>query len=279
MEEKQYRPKWMTVLVNSFKKLLVYLHFFIANFREKSPVIAIGDSWFNLTFFNFNSIKKIDILDWLKKDGFNIVDCAIPGYKFEHEQVFKLYKYPVTKMAKQKKKCLVLLSLGGNDYIWDYVGKVIYLDDDGKVSIKREQLEGITNKFMTDMGLYIHDIAKTYIDNGGKSSDINIVIHGYAYPNALKDYFGAGGDGSLTKLFNKFGKITDEEINILTLLILDVFNEGLQNLKKINSTMHYVDLRGVLNKEDFFEDIHPSPKGYLKAARTIELYLKLNGID
>lgn len=237
-------------------------------FNRKSPtVIALGDSWFNLFYINFNFKKRIDTIDWLKKK-LNVIDIAIPDYRIEEENRNRLIGSPLkTCLKRNKKGVLILLSLGGNDFMSEIFKKEkLILSFFDKKLVKAE-----INVFLSRLISYIIFIRT---QAAAQNKQVEIMIHGYDYVNPTKDYFGLGGSGSITRAYKQIG-INDEQSKEIVNKIIDQYNKILKNFCKSNN-IHYVNLLGTLKEEDYMEDIHPTPAGYEKLANKIFDYIEKN---
>ena len=252
---------------------LVVFRYFLSSLKPHPKIIAVGDSWFSLLLFNWYKIRRVDALDWLKKYEFNIIDCAAPGYQLKTESYFKLYRCPLKLVVKKQKKVLVLLSLGGNDFAWKYLKKAVEVD--GKKSrLNKNEMMKYVNTFFIDMKKYIATFENDFYDDGGK--EIKFVIHGYDYVDSSKDYFGFGGDGSLSDMFKEWGITDHKVVDRIVHGFIDIFNNGLAMLANDMENVYHVDLRGTLERDDWFEDVHPTPRGYAKVAKVIDDYVVKN---
>lgn len=234
-------------LLFMFKRLAVYVQVAISNISRSNPVYVIGDSWANLTVFNFSG--EIDLIDWLRKIcPVPIIDAAIPGYTLKGEARHRLYRTVVRRSTHTPIK--IFLSLGGND-ILDHSGSYLIANYDMIVS-----------NALSNLRRLIADIL------GSRPGGIQIVIHGYDYVEAKTRTL--GWKGSLSSRFHGTG-LNDSQIDLFMRKVIDLYNSGLNATALLyHGHVHYADLRGtLLSSERWLEDIHPGPDGYRKLAERL----------
>jgi lysophospholipase L1-like esterase len=224
--------------------------------------------------FNFNFKKRIDTLDWLKHYGLNIIDCAIPGYRLETEMDFMLYKDILKKVLKKQKNCLILISLGGNDFINNFLLQSVE-GSGNNIKLNEEISEKYIKEYLVNYKKYIINIRDYFINNNG--DEIKFIIHGYDYVNASEKFFHFFGDGILTNLFKRINVVNNDTlINKIVCQFIDIYNKNIATIEKDIDNVYYIDIRGTLKKDEWIEDIHPTPEGYSKVAKKIFEYIMKN---
>ncbi len=255
----------------TYKLLVKRLMFLFSSIREDPMIIAIGDSWFNLTMGKWQSIFTVSILDWLKDHyGYNIFNMAIPGYTFTDEIKYKLFKYPINKVAKKQNKLIVLLSMGGNDVLFADIKHMVYKKNNEFV-INKKEIKKFVKKFTVSFYTYIKMIKKFYKHQGGEN--IKIIIHGYGYVN-LKD---GALNKNLSMVFKPYN-VPNDTANKSLRVFIDTLNSELKSLSNKDDCLEYIDLRKTVSKEEFLDDIHPNREAFKKIAekydKTISKHLK-----
>lgn len=238
-------------------------------FSKRPIVIAVGDSWFNLTIFDIT--VPVDTLDWLKRD-YTIVDAAVPGYQLSKEIDIKLYEPALKWLSDDQKKVLVLLSLMGNDLLWNHFNRIIVATSNIDARIDREYTRDVILELLADFDMYLAIMRDEFAAQGKK---IHVIVNGYDYVHTESKllFF----DGELTPKFEKHG-ITNEDIaNLLMNEIVDMFNDMLSMWADQREMVTYCDLRGTLHGDgDYLGDFHPTPAGYHKLAAKISDCIKMN---
>lgn len=201
---------------------------------------------------------------------FNVVDCAIPGYRLIDELKFKMFRQAADAMTG---KYVILLSFGGNDLTKDFDRFVIGNGKKAKINKK------LLKKFVTQ--IYFHYL-KFYLDlihyelrslnisstKAHIQSNTHFVIHGYDYfrPDVLEP------TGKLHERFEKLfteHQMSKEQAYALSREFVDVTNTQLKLFAGRMHNMTYLDLRDVLAEEEWAEAIHPTVGGYRKIAEKI----------
>ena len=222
-------------------------------------IIAVGDSWFNLTTGKWQSVFTVAIIDWLKDHyKYNIFNMAIPGYTFTDEIKYEMYRYPMQKIAKKQKQVILLLSMGGNDVMFADVKNMI-THKDGEYEIHKERIRKFVRVFTKSFNTYIKKVEKSFKLFGGQ--ELKILIHGYGYV-----HLDSGKENkNLASIFNRYN-IPIDVANKSLRMFIDIFNDELKELTRKNPKLEYVDLRKVVEDNEFMDDIHPTRDAYRKIA-------------
>lgn len=249
--------KKMSIIISTLKK----------TFFSKSPVvIAVGDSWMNLTVVNIDSLN-VDIIDWLRKFGINIVDAGIPGYKISEERKVKLYNSFLC--VTRQKNNLLIVSLGGNDLIWEHLNEIV------EANWSKQLMQALSEKVTDNLLFYLHNVSE---DFEAKNKNVIIIINGYDYLNVKANFF--GWEGSLSQRMQKKG-VNNQKAQVELRKFLNIYCDILKSkCENFNSSkIHFVDNRGILKEEDWWEDAHPSNKGFEKITKNLINYIEKNITD
>lgn len=249
-----------------YKILTRKIALLFASFRDDPIIVAVGDSWFNLTMGKWQSIFTVAIVDWLKHHfGYNVFNMAIPGYTFTDEIKYQLFKYPVGKVAKKQNKLIVLLSMGGNDVMFVDIKNMVYKKNNEFV-INEKEIRKFVRKFIYSFYTYLKMIKKFFNREGGEN--IKIVIHGYGYvhldPNKENK--------NLALIFDKYNVPIDIANKSLRVFI-DALNEEYKKLAEKSNYIHYLDFRKVVNDGEWLDDIHPTRNAFGKIAAKYDKFL------
>jgi len=248
-------------------------------------ILAEGDSWFEY------SILGRDIIDCLKSEmgeGVKIINLASPGDKLEDmiygnriKGVFGYLSFhekqqfeKLQSMVKKNNPKVILFSGGGNDF----AGRDLYSllkhresadKKDREISVVEDLLfKEHTESFIQDYlkNMYIK-LIKTV---EGLDEKIQIISHGYGYPN-INDPVEICGIKILyfnRKYFLQKGIINTAHQNEIIRYLIDLFNDMLKDLSLEYNNFQYIDLRDIVKDYELWEnDLHLNPEGFKKAAR------------
>ena len=249
-----------------YKLFTKKLSFLFASFRNDPIIVAVGDSWFNLTMGKWQSMFTVAIIDWLKDHyGYNVFNMAIPGYTFTDEIKYQLFKYPVTKVARKQNKLIVLLSMGGNDVMFVDIKNMVYKKNNEFV-INEKEISKFVRKFIYSFCTYLRMIKRFFNHEGGQY--IKIVIHGYGYVHldSKKE------NKNLSEMFTKYD-IPIDIANKSLRVFIDVLNYEYKKIAKKHKYVEYIDLRKLVDDDEFLDDIHPTREGFRKIAARYDKFL------
>lgn len=233
------------MIAKYIKKIQIFGDIIDSRKNPKRQSIFLGDSWSNLTLFNFFTY---DTIDWLKEMGMNLIDVGWPGYTISKELKLKMFEQAVNGIRKNQREVLIFVSLGGND--------MLAIPSDELLNQTSLSVERTLGRMM----LLIGNIKQYCFQKGIRPT---IVFHGYDYVHAEKETLGL--KGILTWRFGH--DQSDNQINDMMKKVLDKFNESGKFLAESLEDVHFVDLRGTLSGvNDMVEDIHPDKFGYKKIA-------------
>jgi len=233
-------------------------------------LVAEGDSWFDYP-------PGLDILDNLKREfGYKIYKVSEAGDTIENmafgteiRNNFSRRIPPLVEtldaIARHRPK-VFLLSGGGNDITGLRLESFINHKDSGLPLLRQSYAEYIL--------FTVFKIAYEYIIEQVWQIDpsIHIITHGYG--NSIPDGratinlpFGFKFIGPWLRPALAKKNITNPlEAEGLIASLIDMFNEMLQQLDQENQRFHYIDLRGLIQREDWVNELHLYNFAYRRVA-------------
>jgi lysophospholipase L1-like esterase len=242
-------------------------------------LVAEGDSWFDY-------LPELDILDNLKKEyGYNnlikisqagdTLDNMVYGTKFkpnwqpDEKQIVKT----LTAVTKYNPK-VFLFSGGGNDLAGIELDAFFnHADSQLPSLLRKDYLEYIM--FTVFKKSFLDLISKLHTIN----PDLHIICHGYGYPipdgRAVINLFDYRFIGPwLRPTFARKNISNDTIGRDLMKQLIDRFNDMLLQLDSEVDKFHYLDLRSIINDEDWVNELHLSSDGYKKVAGLFDSEIK-----
>jgi len=236
-------------------------------------IVAEGDSWFDYPF-------ELDVLDNLKRDwDYKIYRVAEAGDTLENmawgTDIRRNFSRRTPEIVETLDAVLrhspnvVLLSGGGNDIAGEELEGFLNHKDSGLPVICNQCVDHAFNSIFKNAYLYI---AQKIWDI---DASIHIIAHGYGY--AVPDgraVFNFPGDYRfigpwLRPAFAKKNITDPVEAETIMRQLIDVFNEMLDQLDSENQNFHYVNLRPVIDRSDWVNELHLSSDGYKRVAKKI----------
>jgi len=226
-------------------------------FPERVKIVAEGDSWFQHPLV-------LDIIDHLSK-LYSIYCVSAAGDKLRNylSQEKKNGEYFIDAIRTQK-PAIFLLSGGGNDILGSQFRD--FLVDQPDMSLppgqnpRRFLHEAIFEEITTLMQIYERML--THVEDNFES--LYVIMHGYDYPIKLDD----PKKGWLGKYMIEKG-ISRAEDRVQTIrLIMDTFNQKLQEVASKFRRARYLDVRNVVrykpaqNVDQWYDEIHPNNDGF-----------------
>ena len=221
-------------------------------FPDKPIVIAEGDSWF------LYPILVKDTIDYVM-EHWPVKSLAWAGDTLEN------YKKSgkLLKQVKKLKPKYVLLSGGGNDIIGPDIQKILKKNAKN-VTKPSDYLD--PEKYGPKMN-NLRSIYKYFFKKLSKADSVEkILVHGYDYVRADHATI-VTKDGWVNKYMEKKGikKATDR--TALIEYLIDQFNGLLKSLANdFPDKVVYIDGRGVVGKDEWYDEIHPNDAGFKKVA-------------
>lgn len=213
----------------------------ILNWNDSPIVVSEGDSW-------FQHPTETDIIDALS--------CLACGYKIRSlgaagDRISQMLQRPEFPDAiKEEDPDAFLFSGGGNDIVDEGLSKS--LRDSRKITIARECFK---EKQFHDELDRIAELYRSVYSKAQKAKDgIPMIVHGYAHPRPGKRYFGVleWGLGKTLKAKNVRKTLWSR----VAALAIDGFNQMLARLEEELPHLHYVDLRPLVGRRDFVDELH-----------------------
>jgi len=218
---------------------------------DKIRIITEGDSWFNYP------TKLQEVIDHIFND-FSIFSLGYAGdwlsniyQEQEYADAIRLYKPDI-----------FIISGGGNDLVGSGRLETIlnkYQEGDtAEELIRSDRFKSIIEDFRT-----IYKTIFTHLLE--EHPELNIICHGYDYPyldGKEKNWFG--------KPMKKKG-IKDRDLrNEIGKYLMDRFNEMLKELSLQFLNVHYIDVRGVVPRDEWKDELHPNNKGFKRIAEVFK---------
>ncbi len=219
--------------------------------HPKLPVIvAEGDSWFLFPFL----VK--DTLDYVM-EKYPLRSLAAAGDEIQN---YRASRQLLNEIEKERPK-YVLISGGGNDIIGPEIVNILkngmpeglkpsdYLND--TYHQKTKDIEGTYNYFFNR--IYEFDFVE------------QVFVHGYDYVRA--DHTNETiKNGWVNKYLIQKG-ITNlvDRTNVINYLI-DQFNELLSSVTSRHKNATHLDMRTLVDENEWYDEIHPNDEGFAKVA-------------
>ena len=211
----------------------------------KGPVIVEeGDSWFQYP------VKLWDVIDVLM-EKYAVLSLSAGGDTLENMVRRSEYR----KALSDTRASILLLSGGGNDLVADG-NLAAHLRPFDPGLQPRDYLlrsfDQLIARAMTYYEVICRDVARRF-------PGVQIICHGYDYaiPN----------DGPwLGKPMASRG-ITDRGVQAaIAAIMIDRLNAALGQLARRHGHVHYLDMRGVVGRQGWADELHPKNPGYRRVA-------------
>ena len=226
-------------------------------FPDKPIVVAEGDSWF------LYPILVKDTIDYLM-ESWPVKSLAWAGDTLEN------YKKSgqLLKTIKSLGPKYVVLSGGGNDIIGEDI-KDLLIKNASDISSPRDYL----NDKYEERIKSISDLYNYFFSEISKHQSIDkILVHGYDYIRPDHATI-VTKDGWLNKYLQEAGIANANERSKLIKFLIDEFNDLLNNLSEQYEKVVYLDMRNVIESDEWYDEIHPNDSGYKKIANSFEKVL------
>jgi hypothetical protein len=239
--------------------------------------IAEGDSWFDYAPSWLEDATKGDLINQLNlSKQLNLLRVARAGDTLENMVYGTKYDKDYRPEKSQFEKTLELISKhqpqfflfsgGGNDIAGAELESFLNHADSGLELLRKSHLDYILGKIFPKI---FEDLIKKTTK---AAPDIQIFFHGYghAIPDGRAVTRVAGFDFVgpwLRPAFarKRINEVTQAQEIIRTLI--DSFNEMLAEIANRHSNVHYIDLRPIIDDEDWANELHLTVNGYEKVAR------------
>ncbi len=219
-------------------------------FPKLPVIVAEGDSWFLFPFL----VK--DTLDYIM-ERYPLRSIAAAGDELQN---YRKSRQLLKAIEKERPK-YVLISGGGNDIIGPEIVTILkngmppglqaskYLND--FYDTKTKDIEGTYNYFFNR----IHEF--DFVEQ--------VFVHGYDYVRADHDAKTIK-KGWVNKYLLEKGITELEDRTKVIRYLIDRFNDLLKEVTAKHRNATYVDMRTLVKKEEWYDEIHPNDNGFSKVA-------------
>lgn len=224
--------------------------------NPSAPVLVVdGDSWST----NPINVDPIQIL----YEYYYPYQYSVDSYSKAGENLAEVWKEKryIKGLRKNNGKILIL-SGGGNDIFDDFKKNIIESSE-----LLENPISYLSESFMRDAENIMNTYTEILLDLRKNFNEVNVITHGYDCP------FPKNGGKFLWPAFEKRG-IPDAKRAAIMHTIIDIFNEKLIKLAEKFPELHFIDLRGTVQKSQWVDEIHPDPHGAKSIAYKIHLKIK-----
>jgi hypothetical protein len=223
----------------------------IQNFNLGIGSLAIGDSW--LWFPSGNLSRTLEPL--LDHDQATLVLGKNGWVTKDHNEMYDQISSILQTYHKTLK--YILVSIGGNDFFGGYLRKFLIPNSQNtrfyNQCVNLDVMQNHTKEIANRVARFCERLV---VMTHGKTE---IIVHGYDYPQASRkgpSFFKLNsklsGPMDACQIPEKFRK------DILT-VVVDTYNFYLGNSLAYDQALHYIDLRGTLDRDvPWFDEIHPT---------------------
>ena len=215
---------------------------------EELDILIIGDSWFNYPM-------KIKDINCYLSLHYNVHNISINDRKKHNEEIeIDLLEDIMRKISSLPSFKIVVLSMGVFNAVLS--------------SIKKGKFRG---------SYYSSKVKKLGIPNGKNLIDFgkelkmlkskSIIVHGYDYFKIVPK---AQGESWLSEFLVRQGVSGYERQQQNLNHAVDHFNGLLYDFSLVSPKISYLDLRGTLNENDWYDELHPNSEGSRKLAEKIQ---------
>jgi hypothetical protein len=245
-------------------------------------VVAEGDSWFSY-FPSHDILANLRSKTW-NGWAYKVEDRAKAGALL-NDMVYGRDMVDTYELLSRHDPDVFLFSGGGNDiagpelFVMLYHKKALELNNQ-LPHINASIIAGLVDEVFGQAYQDLIGLLRFKLQQIGKP-DLPIIFHGYAH--AIPDGRGWGGgfgplpgpwlDPSLSRkgYDRKADKLVRE---VIVRQLIDAFNAMLAGIAARNANTHYVDLRPLLGRNDWANELHPSKAGFLKVTQAIEARIR-----
>lgn len=223
-------------------------------YPDKPIVVAEGDSWF------LYPILVKDTIDYLM-DSWSVKSLAWAGDTLEN------YKKSgqLLREIKDLSPKYVALSGGGNDIIGADI-KSLLIKNAKEINSPRDYL----NNRYEDKMKTIAEIYTYFFNEIDRFPSVEkILVHGYDYIRSDHAKIVTKG-GWLNRYLVDAGLTDAGERARLIKFLIDGFNELLIDLSSAFDKVIFIDLRNKIDRDQWYDEIHPNDIGYKKVADAFE---------
>jgi len=239
--------------------------------------IAEGDSWFDYAPAWLEDANRGDLVNQLNiSRKFNLLRVARAGdtlenmvYGTKYDKDYRPEKSQFEKtleLIRKHQPKFLLFSGGGNDVAGAEIESFLNHASSGLEPLRKSHLDYVLTQVFTK--IFEELITKTKAAAPG----IHIFLHGYGYaiPDGRAvarvvgfDFVGPWLRPAFAK--KRIAQVTQAQ-EIIRILI-DNFNNMLAEIASQHGNVHYIDLRPIIQDEDWANELHLTVDGYEKVAK------------
>jgi hypothetical protein len=225
---------------------------------SSATILAEGDSWFS------HPLVKT-LIDDLAAGGFSIINIAHWGDTIS-DMVNTQQYVPILNASTSIKH--FMFSGGGNDVLGGLSGIIrqynsAYNNPDNPSHVSYYLLTDDIQNVMTELKSWYQLLHSQVVQTVSKPS---LVVHGYDYARPAANGIYIGDDFEYLGFDLTQPKYKKLAFNIVKRLI-DHFNRMLASFANTTSGVKYVNLRGTLADNQWFDELHASARGAPKLAQ------------
>ncbi len=229
----------------------------VKRFPDKPLIVAEGDSWFLYPIY----VK--DTLDHLMTE-YPVKSLAWAGDTLEN------YKKSgsLLKTVEDLNPNYVMISGGGNDIVGADI--VDILNEDVAIG---QKVDAYLNDHYDHKMKKLKDVYDYFFLEVSKNQNVKkILVHGYDYLRTDHATIVVKKGWVSKHMISKGITNADDRKRIVDFLI-DEFNKMLEKLANEYQKVTYVKLLGTINKDEWYDEIHPNDYGYKKIADKFKRHL------
>jgi len=222
-------------------------------------LVAEGDSWFQ------HPIEG-DIIDALSSlPLFYKIRCLCSA---GDELARMLQQAEFVAAIRDEQPAAFVFSGGGNDVVGQTISTVIKESSGATKASQCIDKAALDAEMARIEGMY----RQVYRLVQGAKAGLPMIVHGYAHPKPGKKYFGIidWGLGDALTAKNVPDKLQDD----VAALLIDAFNKMLKGLPRTLPEIRHVDLRQVVSKNDFRDEMHLKSLAAVRAAKAFHAVLE-----
>ena len=254
--------------------------------KQTIKIVAEGDSWFSY-------FPAYDVLACLRQDKWGNRHYDIKGWpragSYLNDMVYSPHQLADTlQQIIEHRPQVFLFSGGGNDiagpelfdFLWNKFAGNSPPEGAPPRVLNAKVVQGVVDEVFEQSYRDLIEVVRQCAERAGIKK-LPIIFHGYGH--AIPDGRGWGGGGgplpgpwldpSLTrKNWERVADATARRDAIRQLI--DAFNAMQVRIAADTPDVHHVDVRGLLNDDDWGNELHPTKDGFMKVATAIEAKLR-----
>lgn len=234
-------------------------------FNRKSPIIAEGDSWFRLPPL----IRPPTLIDILQQSyGYSITNMAHWGDTLAEMVLAGQFWPPLVSGQADT----FLFSAGGNDVLGGDGGIARFLNlfDVGHTK-PSDAAYYIKPEFYRNLKVILQSYEALIQRVHVRAPDVIMLGHGYDYAIPRVDGPWIGNGMMFVGLDPTFHAGLCQAI---VRIMIDAFNNALAGFATTYSNYRYVNLRGAIGKNEWYDELHPTAAGAAKTAARFDKALR-----